>query len=645
MKAADGPVFRIGAWRVDVPLEQISTGGKTVKLERRSMQLLICLARHAGEVLSVDQLLDRVWSGVVVTPDSVYQSVASLRRTLGDDAKEPTYIANIPRLGYRLVAPVGPWDEVSEFVVHHPPTPGPKPGVETSEWSKGSAPRRWAAIGFLAAIILILAYYAIDGRWLSTPIDSARTSSTVATATLAISNPIPEKSIAVVPFADLSEKKDQDYFADGMTDEIIYRLAKVPDLRVPARTSSFYFKGKATKISDIATQLGVAHVLEGSIRRSGERVRVIAQLVRADNGYQIWSQSYDRDSRDLFAVQDEIAASVAEAMKISLTGATLTRAGSTHNLEAYQLYLQAQSSVTLDASEGSIKSAQAKLRQAVKLDPNFGLAWTLLASMSIALVDNSDLAPAVGYEEARRLARHAIELDQGLAEPHAVLAYVYRTQDWNWTGAETELHLALSADPSDPVSLMFDGLLAITLGQLDKADRQLRAAVFRDPLFNYANFNLGQVLYLQGRYGEAETAWRRLSEISPGFKYTRPYLAKALLAQGKAPDALATLQQMSDDDPDKLDYLPIMLFANGRRVEADIALQTLIAQRAGTDAVDIAAAYAYRNDKELALQWFERAYAQRDPGLLEVAGEPLFKSIADNPRFFAVLRSVRLPHN
>ena len=226
-------------------------------------------------------------------------------------------------------------------------------------------PRRWAAIGFLALLILALTYYLNDRRWLSTFIVSARTQTPAVTATPTISNPIPEKSIAVVPFADLSEKKDQDYFADGMTDEIIYRLAKVPDLRVPARTSSFYFKGKSTKISDIATQLDVANVLEGSIRRSGNRVRIIAQLVRADNGYQIWSQSYDRDSRDVFAVQDEIAASVAEAMKTALAGATLMRAGSTRNLEAYQLYLQAQSSVTVDTSEGSIKSAQAKLRHRI----------------------------------------------------------------------------------------------------------------------------------------------------------------------------------------------------------------------------------------------------------------------------------------
>jgi TolB-like protein/DNA-binding winged helix-turn-helix (wHTH) protein/Tfp pilus assembly protein PilF len=644
MKASDCPVFRIGAWRVDAALEQISTADKIVKLERRSMQLLLCLAEHAGQVLSVDQLLDRVWTGVVVTPDSVYHAVASLRRILGDDTKEPSYIVNIPRSGYRLVAPVSPWDELPEAEGKPPPTPAAAPKAKNSEAPEYSLPWRWAAIGFLAALILAVAYFVIEKRWLSTPIAALRTSAPAPAAAPAISKTFPEKSIAVIPFVDLSEKKDQDYFADGMTDEIIYRLVKVPELRVPARTSSFYFKGKPTNIADIATQLGVANVLEGTIRRSGNRVRVIAQLVRADSGYQIWSQSYDRDLHDVFAVQNEIATSVAEAMQISMSGATFTRRGGTRNLEAYQLYLQAQSSVTVDSSEGSIKRAQAKLKQAAQLDPQFGLAWALLASMSIALVDNSELSSAVGYADARRIAQHAIDLNEGLAEPHAVLAFLYRTQDWNWPAAAAEIRLALSADPSDPVSLMLDGMLSMSLGDLEKADRQLRAAVFRDPLFNYANFNFGNVLYLQGKYSEAEAAFRRLLVISPGFKWTRPYLAKTLLAQGKAQAALAALQQMKDDDPDKLDYLPIILLANGQRTEADAALQTLIDQRATTDAVDIAATYAYKNDNELALHWLERAYSQRDRGLLEITGEPLLKSIGNEPRFREIMRSVRIPH-
>ena len=229
-----------------------------------------------------------------------------------------------------------------------------------------------------------------------------------------------------------------------------------------------------------------------------------------------------------------------------------------------------------------------------------------------------------------------------MAEPHALLAYIYRTRDWNWDAARTELQLALNANPADPVSLMLDGLLLMTLGQYEKAEHQLRAAVDRDPFFNYANFNLGNALYLQGRYSEAETVFRHLLEISPQFKWTRPYLAKTLLAQGKSGAALDALRPMKLDAP-QLDYLPVVLLANGRTPDAETALQILIAQHATTDASCIAMTYAYRNEKQLALQWLERAYAQRDAGLLEMVGEPLFKNISAEPRFHAILRAMNLP--
>jgi tetratricopeptide (TPR) repeat protein len=372
-------------------------------------------------------------------------------------------------------------------------------------------------------------------------------------------------------------------------------------------------------------------------------VRVIAQLVRADDGYHVWSQSYDRELRDIFEVQDAIATAIASAMRISLSGGPLGRErGGTQNLEAYQLYLRAQSSVTVDSSQATIKAAQNMLRQAVKVDPNYGLAWTLLASMSIAMLDNSNLSRDEGYEEARRLAMHAIELSPRVAEPHAVLAYMYRTRDWDWSAARTELRLALSADPADPVSLMLDGLLSMTLGEHEKAEYELRAAVDRDPLFNYANFNLANALYLRGKYSEAETTYRRLLEISPRFKWTRPNLAKTLLAQGNPGAALDVLQPM-EAGAMKLDYLPVILLANGRPADAETALQALIAQHAATDASCIAMTYAYKNDKEAALQWLERAYAQRDAGLLEMLGEPLFKNISAEPRFHAILRAMNLP--
>ena len=643
MNGTDSPVIRIGAWRVDGAREQISKDGATVKLERRSMQLLLCLAEQPGQIHSVEQLLDRVWAGVVVTPDSVYHAVASLRRILGDDANGPTYITNIPRRGYSLVAPVAPWIGPAPIAVAKVPIAAAEDARAFPSAVKVSPQLRWVAIAALAGLILALGYLMIEKPWpMKTAVEKTQSAPVVRAAKLMHST-FPPKSIAVLPFVDLSEKKDQQYFADGMAEEIIDRLANVPDLRVPARTSSFYFQGKSATLADIALALGVANVLEGSVRTSGNRVRVIVQLVRADDGYQVWSQSYDRELRDIFEVQDEIAGAIASTLQISLAGGPLGRErGGTRNLDAYQLYLRAQSSVTVDSSEATIKAAQRMLRHAVKLDPNFGLAWTLLASMSVALVDNSDLSPAEGYKEARRLAMHAIDLSPGVAEPHAILAYLYRTQDWDWTAARTELRLALSVDPTDPVSLMLDGLLSMTLGEHEKAEHQLRAAVDRDPLFNYANFNLGNELYLQGKYSEAEAIFRRLLEISPRFKWTRPYLAKTLLAQGKSGAALDALQPM-ELDASKLDYLSVVLLANGRTPDAEAALQMLIAQHAATDASRIAMTYAYRNEKQLALQWLERAYAQRDAGLMEMVGEPLLKNISAEPRFHRILRAMNLP--
>lgn len=371
-------------------------------------------------------------------------------------------------------------------------------------------------------------------------------------------------------------------------------------------------------------------------------MRVIVQLVRVDNGYQVWSQSYDRELRDVFEVQDEIASAVATALQISLAGGPLARErGGTRNLEAYELYLRAQSSVTVDSSEAATRGAQHLLRQAVKLDPNFGLAWALLASMSVALVEDGDLTPAEGYAEARHLAMHAIELSPGVAEPHAILAYLYRN-DWDWTAAREELRLALSADPTDPVSLMLSGLMSMAQGQHDKAEHQLRAAVERDPLFTYANLDLGNELYLHGKYSEAETVFRRLLDNSPRFKWTRPYLAKTLLAQGKAKPALEAIEP-AEAGSTKLDYLPILLIANGRVHEGDAALQMLIGKYAETDAYYIAMTYAYRGDKQPALQWLERAVAQRDTGLLEMMGEPLLTNISAEPRFGAIVRRMNLP--
>lgn len=299
--------LRIGDWRVDPKSGQISRDGETVRVEARTMRLLLCLAEHAGEVVSIDDLLDQVWSGVIVTPDSVYQAVASLRRLLGDDPRQPSYIATAPRLGYRMVAKVTPWQAgIARSPAGLQETRDEGSGVERTENPKLLTPRT-AFLLAAAVCIAIIAVFLVRGRFAN---NHAVTSSALAAQ--------PQKSVAVLPFLDLTQGMQDEEFADGMTEELIDRLSKVQGLRVPGATSSFYFKGKQIPLADIAKSLGVVYVLDGSVRKSGSTVRVAARLVRVDSGYVEWSETYDRLLRDILIVQDDIAGEVTKALQASI---------------------------------------------------------------------------------------------------------------------------------------------------------------------------------------------------------------------------------------------------------------------------------------------------------------------------------------
>jgi transcriptional activator of cad operon len=315
-------MLRIGAWCVNPVVGQISRDGEIARVEVRTMRLLLCLAERAGEVVSIDDLLNQVWSEVSVGPDSVYQAVASLRRLLGDDPKQPTYIATVPRLGYRMVASVGPWGEqsVSQTGAARAGNGG-HPSASTGVTSDVSTPGarwravfKWAAVAALgcALVVAFVLYGKVAGNQRYGPPALAAQS---------------QKSIAVLPFLDLTEGMREEEFADGMTEELIDKLSKVPGLRVPPPTASFYFKGKLwplahgtpqITVADVAKALGVAYVLDGSVRKSHARLRVAARLIRADNGYVVWSETYDRPFDDILMVQDDIAGEVTKALRTSI---------------------------------------------------------------------------------------------------------------------------------------------------------------------------------------------------------------------------------------------------------------------------------------------------------------------------------------
>ena len=287
MEVSPGAMLRIGDWCVNPTSGQISRDGETAQLEVRTLRLLLCLAEHSGEVVSIDDLLKQVWSGVAVSPDSVYQAVASLRRQLGDDPKQPIYIATVPRLGYRMVAAVSAWEDKT------PRAPSAASNGRSSRLGSGVT---WAG----GAVCLVLAVaFVIYGT-------GARKNHGA--------------SIGVLPFLDLTDNMSHEIFADGMTEEMIDKLSKVPGFRVAAPRTSFQLKGKKMSIADVGKTLGVAYVLDGSIRKSGSTMRVAARLVRADNGYVIWSESYERPWGDLLKAQNDIAAEVTTALRAALAG-------------------------------------------------------------------------------------------------------------------------------------------------------------------------------------------------------------------------------------------------------------------------------------------------------------------------------------
>jgi TolB-like protein/DNA-binding winged helix-turn-helix (wHTH) protein len=310
MAIAPSPALRIGEWRADPETGEISRGSEVVRLDFRAMRLLLFLARNAPQIVSIDELLNETWTGVAVSPDSVYQTVASLRRQLGDDAREPRYIETVPRIGYRMVATVRPWthevwaDEAPQQAapqVNAMQTAQPlaQPTIRGT-WLAGAA-----AATICVMVLAILVFGSSNNRKQgSGPPVTGRTA--------------PQNSVAVLPLLDLTEGMHSGEFADGITEELVDKLSRIPALKVPGATSSFYFKDKQPSIAEVARSLNVAYVLDGSVRKSQGWVRVDVRLVRADNAYIVWSATYDRPMKDLLSIQDDIAGKVASALNTSI---------------------------------------------------------------------------------------------------------------------------------------------------------------------------------------------------------------------------------------------------------------------------------------------------------------------------------------
>ena len=486
-------------------------------------------------------------------------------------------------------------------------------------------------VAALAAILAVVGY----ARY--------RESLAQVTVSVAATNVVSDKSIAVLPFVDMSEHKDQEYFSDGLSEELIDMLTKIPDLRVPARTSSFYFKGKQATIAEIAKALGVAHVLEGSVRKSGNTLRVTAQLIRADSGYHVWSQTYDRQLDDVFQIQDEIAKSVVDELKVSVLGGTIPRATPTANPQAYLLYLQAKELHYHGNSLESSRTAINYLHEALKLDPEFSQGWVTLATFLAADYNLFDVEP---HDEARALIYsaldHARKLEPSLVPIHVVMGRVLYEVDWSWQAADAELKQAIELEPANAEAHRLAGYLATTYGRFDEAIEHADKAIELDPLQPWNYIARGYAAYRSGRLAQAEANFRTALDLAPGSGKFHSLLGAVLIARGQRESALA---EMKKEPNPRFRHVGMALALNvlGQLDESDKELRAAEQEFGDGMAYWIAMVYAARRNPDQAFAWLDRAFNVYGDGLTWIKGDPLLGSLVEDPRYKALLQKMRLP--
>jgi TolB-like protein/DNA-binding winged helix-turn-helix (wHTH) protein/Flp pilus assembly protein TadD len=632
LQAREACVLRIGAWRVDPALDEISRDGHRVKLERRAMQILMALAQAGGRPVSVEGLLDQVWAGLVVTPDSVYQAIASLRRVLDDDPRAPTYIASVPRRGYRLVAAVSPWVE---------PCAGPALAPVTGTTSSGLTAKARRPGHLVLSAILGVAALGIFGYVWRDREDRSRAVSTAAPVSASVAQS--EKSIAVLPFVDLSAAHDQEYFSDGLSEEITEHLGRRRDLRVIARTSSFHFKGRNEDARTIGKQLGAAHLLEGSVRTSGDTLRVTAQLILAADGTQQWAATYDAKMGDIFKVQEAIATSVATSLGSAMAPQERQGADTKPSIAAYDAFLRGKHFMERDSKEDT-QRAIAAFNEALRLEPSYAAAWAKLGDAYNQQGVWGWIRPAKVYAPARAAVDRALALNPNLALAHQVLSDLEWNYQYDFAESFREEARARELDPglADYSGDNSAAAEAQLRGDLAQSVVDLQKSIQRDPLDSFLQLDLAVALLWADRSAEAERVVRALMELQPASAGEHAILAEILRSEGRLDDALIEAGR-EPDEASRLGSLADVLWTAGRHAESDTYLSQLRARFADTNALGISECYGLRNDKPSAFTWLNRAIENREPAVTSIPVDGYLRTLHGDPRWAASLHKMNLP--
>jgi TolB-like protein/DNA-binding winged helix-turn-helix (wHTH) protein/Flp pilus assembly protein TadD len=630
MRAQEMKLFL--GFQLDPENHSLSRGEERLQITPKAFDVLCYLVGKAGSLVSQDELLAALWPNTFINPEVLRKYILEIRRVLGDRRDQPLFIETVTKRGYRFIAPVTdensiqPENPTSLAGSAEEITPQAKPPEQEIPANKAKL-RKFA----IATLLIVIGAAAIGGYFWKARIKEKSP---------AVSN----TSIAVLPFTDLSPGKDQEYFSDGLTEELITNLAKVPGLKVVARSSAFQFKGKNEDLRKVGQMLGVATVLEGSVRKDGDRVRITAELTKTDDGFQLWSETYAREATHIFATQDEIAHDVSKALQLKLLRGDVPgrRTGApTTNSEAYQAYLQGQYFIARGQDREDLTKALAYAEQSIKFDPNYAPAWAQRSQVlerlaSVALMDDAE-----GYRRARESAEKAVALDPELASGYLALALVQINHDWDWEGAEASLKKAGLLEPGSAGVLGTRAYLARILGRVEEAIGLYQQAIALDPLRADYQLALGYELYVGGRNGEASAALQKAQELNPQLSSLHLAFGENLLSKGQLQGALEEMEKETGEW-EKLTGEVLAYHALGRRGESDKALKELIATHQNDAAYQIAEGYAYRGEVGKAFAWLDRAYQQRDPGTPEFKTDPLMKSLRPDPRYTELLKKMNL---
>jgi TolB-like protein/DNA-binding winged helix-turn-helix (wHTH) protein/Flp pilus assembly protein TadD len=616
------PVLEFGDFRLDMEEHHLVRGdGTTVSLTPRVFETLRYLIDHSGRVVTKESIMDAVWPDCIVEENNLAKNISTLRRIFGDTPASQRYIATVPGRGYRFIPEV---------------RSSPNGAVaQVRNWPAESAVRKPRfSLLFAAAVTLLVLSAALVLFW--------RNGAPRAIATPA--GPVPEKSIAVLPFANLSGDPENAYFADGMKDEILTRLSKIVALKVISGTSTQKFKSNPNNVGEIARELGVANILQGSVQKSAETVRVTVQLIHAQTDTHLWAETYDRKLTDMFQVETEVAQRITTALAAKLTGLEerALKAKPTANFEAHQAYLKGRyfwSKRTIDGHKRAVEY----LKRAIAIDPTYAQAYAGLADAYLFLADEGVPAQKETLNSARAALKKALELDDTLADAHASLGLLAMNDDWDWSEAEREFKRAIELNPNYATAHQWTGEFFAYMGRFDEGITEIKRAYELDPLSLIISTDVAKVYALARRYDEAIEQYKRALEIDPEFTEAHALLAMTYSMKGMPEEAIGELRKVKNiqDNPAYLSWLGYVYGVAGRKDEAQKVVKQLtdLSSQTYVSPFWMALVHTGLGERDQAFQWFERVFAERaKAGAVSLKVNPIFDSLRSDPRFADLLR-------